>query len=57
MDTLVINGSLKDAYSLKPVENSTIMLFDSKTKDSLIFYSKPNYFTRTNLNGNSFFQI
>jgi len=51
MDTLIIKGSLKDAYSLKPVENSTVMLFDSKTNDSLIFYSKPNYFTRTNLNG------
>ena len=55
IDTLVIKGILKDAYSLKPVENSTVMLFDSKTNDSLFFSSKPNYFTRTNLNGEFIF--
>ena len=55
IDTLEIKGSLKEAYSLKPVENSTVMLFDSKTNDSLIFFSEPNYFTRTNLNGEFIF--
>jgi len=50
-DTLHLNGNVKDAYSLKPLENTWVMLFNENINDSLIFKELPNYTAKTNKNG------
>ena len=50
-DTLTISGDLKDAYTLKPMTNCWVMLFDAQSKDSVIFNQTPNYIAKTDKNG------
>ena len=51
IDTLTLSGNLQDAYSLEPIENAWIMLFDTNVNDSLIFNSTPNYISKTDMKG------
>lgn len=51
IDTLTLSGSLQDAYSLEPLENTWIMLFDTNINDTLIFNSTPRYISKTDKNG------
>ena len=50
-DTLTISGKLKDAYSLKVIENAWVMLFNEGVHDSLIFKTIPNYIAKTDKAG------
>ena len=50
-DTLSFIGSLKDAYTLIPLENTWVMLFNKSVNDSLIFKDSPHYIAKTNKNG------
>jgi len=50
-DTLTISGSLKEAYSLKAIENAWVMLFNENIHDSLIFKKRPNYIAKTDKAG------
>ncbi len=51
LDSLVCSGSLLDAYSHKTEKAITVMLYKD-TIDSLPFKKLPDYFTRTNEQGN-----
>ena len=51
IDTLTLSGNLQDAYSLEPIENAWIMLFDANVNDTLIFNSTPNYISKTDKKG------
>ena len=51
IDTLTLSGNLQDAYSLEPIENAWIMLFDANINDSLIFNSTPSYIAKTDKKG------
>ena len=48
IDSLKINGSLKDALERTTSEEINVMLYeiDSTTSDSIIYKSKPNYITK-----------
>ena len=50
-DTLTISGKLKDAFSLKIIENAWVMLFNKGVHDSLIFKTIPNYIAKTDKAG------
>ena len=50
-DTLTLSGNLKDAYTLMPLENAWVMLFNKDTHDTLIFKKPPNYIAKTDKNG------
>ena len=50
-DSLSIKGNLRDAYTLKPIDNAWVMLYDTLTVDSLIFKDNPNYVAKSNKNG------
>tara|TARA_B100001142_G_scaffold281834_1_gene293848 strand:+ start:32996 stop:34084 length:1089 start_codon:yes stop_codon:yes gene_type:complete len=50
-DTLRLSGELKDAYTLKAIENAWVMLFNKDIHDSLIFNTRPNYIAKTNKDG------
>ena len=50
-DTLTLSGTLEDAYTLKPLENAWVMLFNEDEHDTLIFKETPNYISKTNKNG------
>jgi len=50
-DTLSLSGRLQDAYTLAPLENAWIMLFNEELKDTLIFKETPNYIAKTDKNG------
>ena len=50
-DTLSVTGKLQDAYSLSPLENAWIMLFNKHINDTLIFKKTPSYVSKTNKNG------
>ena len=54
-DTLTISGTLKEAYSLNPMTNCWVMLFDKQVKDSSIFKQTPNYIAKTDKNGFFYF--
>ena len=47
IDHTVINGVLKDSYTLEYLENCWIMLFDEKIEDSLLIKSTPKYISKT----------
>lgn len=51
IDTLTLSGNLQDAYSLEPIENAWIMLFDANVNDTLIFNSTPEYISKTDKKG------
>jgi len=51
IDTLKLNGQLKDAYSLDNIKNAWVMLFEENRNDSIIFKENPNYIAKTNYNG------
>ena len=50
-DTLTLSGNLYDAYTLKPLESTWIMLFDIDLNDTLIFKNTPDYIAQTNKKG------
>ena len=50
-DTLTLSGNLREAYTLNPLENAWVMLFNDNKNDTLIFKEKPNYIAKTNKNG------
>ena len=56
LDTLNIEGVLIDAYSLKTIEDSWVMIFENTRQDSVIFKEDPNYITKTNSKGKFYFQ-
>ena len=51
IDTLKLNGQLKDAYSLDNIKNAWVMLFEENRADSIIFKDNPNYIAKTDDNG------
>ena len=51
IDTLTLSGNLQDSYSLEPIENAWIMLFDANINDALIFNSTPSYIAKTDKRG------
>lgn len=50
IDSLSINGIIKDAFTLAPVEKALVMLYESD-EDSLPFKERPSYFSRTDKQG------
>lgn len=55
LDSLSVSGNISDAYTLKPAGDVTVMLY-SADDDSLPFYSRPDYITRTDAAGNFTFE-
>ena len=48
IDSLIITGSIKDAYNQKPDNFVSVMLYDAKTfKDSTVYKETPLYVTNT----------
>ena len=47
-DTLSLQGNVKDAYNTKPLNGVWVMIFEDAANDSSIFYSKPEYISKTN---------
>ena len=54
-DTLTLTGNLLDAYTLAPLENAWVMLFQENIDDSVIFKGTPNYISKTDNNGIFYF--
>lgn len=54
IDSLVVSGNIINSFTLLPVENSFVMLYDSQN-DSLPIKALPRYLTRTDKNGNFVF--
>lgn len=50
IDSLTVSGKLINAFTLLPVENSFVMLYDGQN-DSLPIKTLPHYLTRTDKNG------
>ncbi len=50
IDSLTVNGVLKDAYTLKPIEKALVLLYES-SEDSVPSMERPYYYTRTNKDG------
>jgi hypothetical protein len=50
IDTLILSGTLKDAYTGSAVKDAWAMLY-SDTGDSIIYTSKPDYLAHSNANG------
>ncbi|MEZ4949046.1 MAG: Ig-like domain-containing protein [Saprospiraceae bacterium] len=51
IDSLQITGSVIDAFTLQPVENALVMLYENLA-DSVVRKEKPFYFARTDKAGN-----
>ena len=51
IDSLTLIGKLKDAYTLKAIENAWVMLFNKSRNDTDIFKEEPNYVAKTDENG------
>ena len=51
IDSLTLSGKLKDAYTLKAIENAWVMLFDKSRNDTAIFKEMPNFIAKTDENG------
>ncbi len=49
--SIILNGNLKDAYTLSPLENAWIMIFNEDINDTMIFKETPNYIARTDKKG------
>ncbi len=54
-DTLTLSGILQDSYTLNPLKNTWVMLFNEDLNDSLIFKTTPNYITKTDNDGSFLF--
>ena len=54
-DTLTLSGDLRDSYTLEPLENAWVMLFNTNVNDTLIFKQTPNYIAKTAKNGSFYF--
>ena len=50
LDSGYISGIVKDAYTLKPVSNATVILFNA-ADDSAIYNGTPSYIAKTNSSG------
>jgi hypothetical protein len=50
LDSGYISGIVKDAYTLKPVSNATVILFNA-AEDSAIYNGIPSYIAKTNSSG------
>lgn len=50
-DTLILSGSLLDAYTLSSIENAWVMLFNEDVNDTNIFNQTPHYIAKTDKNG------
>lgn len=50
-DSSILSGKLIDAYSLDPIDNNWVMLFDEHIIDSLIFENSPRFVAKTNSQG------
>jgi hypothetical protein len=50
IDTLILNGILKDAYTGAPVKDAWAMLY-TDTRDSIIYTNKPDYLARSDEKG------
>ncbi len=50
IDSLQVNGSLKDAFTGEPVEDVLLMLYDN-VSDTVVRKERPFYFARTNKSG------
>lgn len=50
IDSLSLQGHVKDAYSLKPSEDVLVMLYES-FEDSIVFKERPFYFAKTDKDG------
>ncbi len=51
IDSLTLSGKLKNAYTLKAIENAWVMLFDKSRDDTAIFKEVPNFIAKTDENG------
>jgi len=51
IDSAAVSGNVTNAFDLKSAENATVMLYQS-TSDSVPMKEKPNYFSRTDKDGN-----
>jgi hypothetical protein len=51
----ILSGNLKDAYSLAPLGNAWIMIFNDDVNDTMIFKETPNYIARTDKKGFFYF--
>ena len=51
LDSLTLKGRLRESYSLKPIDNSWVLLFEKQRGDSVVFNETPNYTTKTNKEG------
>jgi hypothetical protein len=51
IDSLQISGTVIDAYTLQPIENALVMLYENLA-DSVVRKEKPFYFARTDKAGN-----
>jgi hypothetical protein len=51
IDSGIISGIVKDAYTQKPIKNATIVLYPAFI-DSAIFKGTPSYISKTNAQGN-----
>ncbi len=50
-DSLKISGKLQDSYTLEPIENAWVMLYETTKVDSLIFKETPSYIAKSDKNG------
>lgn len=59
LDSLTFKGSVKDAFTLEPVESTNVMLYldnnDTIPFDSIPYFVKPYYLTKANEEGNFVF--
>lgn len=57
LDTLKLKGSVKDAFNNKSVANTVIGLYDAASaNDSCVYKQEPQYYTRSNENGEFLFK-
>ncbi|HWY34182.1 MAG TPA: Ig-like domain-containing protein, partial [Nitrosopumilaceae archaeon] len=51
IDTLKLSGKLIDAFTLEPIKDAWVMLYDSKS-DSIVYRDKPMYIGKSGSDGN-----
>ncbi len=50
IDSLTINGTIKDAFTGEPIEEVLVMLYD-EFRDSIVYTDRPFYFAKTDEDG------
>jgi hypothetical protein len=50
IDSLTINGTIKDAYTGEPIEEVLVMLYD-EFRDSIVYTDRPFYFAKSDKDG------